>query len=90
MARPFQRFMNGQPDVQPSLHMPMVYESVPVEQPTWDYQVLSVDAKEEGLLTVERLNELGKEGWLLIGMLDQGATGRSSQVHYYFVRQHLS
>ncbi len=74
-TKPFQRSMSGQPDVQPVLHVPTVYESVPVELPRWEYQTM---------------NELGQEGWLLVGVLDQGATGRSSQVHYYFVRQHLA
>ena len=88
--KPFQRYMSEQPDVRPALHVPTVYESVPVELPRWEYQTISVDAREEELLAAERLNELGQEGWLLIGMLDQGATGRSSQVHYYFVRQRLA
>ena len=88
--RPFQRYMSGQTDVQPALHVPTVYESVPVELPRWESQTITVDAREEELLSAERLNELGKDGWLLIGVLDQGATGRSSQVHYYFVRQRLS
>jgi len=89
-TKPFQRSMSGQPDVQPVLHVPTVYESVPVELPRWEYQTITVDAREEGLLAAERLNELGQEGWLLIGVLDQGAAGRSSQVHYYFVRQRLA
>ena len=89
MTKPIQRYMSGQTDNQPTLHMPMVYENVPVEQPKWDYQVITVDAREEGLLPAERLNALGTEGWLLVGMLDQGATGHGSQVHYYFVRQRL-
>lgn len=88
--KPFHRSMSEQPDVRPALHVPTVYESVPVELPRWEYQTISVDAREEGLLPAERLNELGQEGWLLISVVDQGATGRSSQVHYYFVRQRLA
>ncbi len=88
--KPLRQYMSGQPDVQPALHVPTVYESVPVELPEWEYQTITVDAREEGLLPAERLNELGQEGWLLISVLDQGTTGRSSQVHYYFVRQRLT
>ncbi len=75
------------PDVRHGLSVPIVYERVPVEQTNWEYHVLTVDAREEGLPDVAVLNELGNQGWLMVGALDQGATGRSSLVHYYFVRQ---
>ncbi len=82
-------FMNGQPDVRSSLPLPMVYEDVPVKPAQWEYHLLTIDLREEALPDVATLNELGKEGWLLVGVLDQGATGRSSLVHYYFVRQRM-
>ena len=106
------KHLSGQNDVQNAVHVPMVYEQVPVEPVRWEYRVLTVDAREEDLPDAVRLNELGAEGWLLVGVLDQrvtgnsstdienewtrasinrlvdqGVSGRSSLVHYYFVRQ---
>lgn len=89
MTGPFftHRSMSGQNDVRFSFPIPMVYESVPAPvQSNWEYHTLTVDAREEELPNTEQLNELGKQGWLLVSVLDQGATGRASFVHYYFVR----
>jgi hypothetical protein len=77
--------LSEQAHVRYSLPIPMVYENV--EPAYWEYHVLTIDAREEALPDTSRLSELGREGWLLVGVLDQGATGRSSLVHYYFVRQ---
>lgn len=79
--------LTEQRDVPNSIHVPMVYEQVAVEPAHWEYRVLTVDAREEDLADVDLLNELGSQGWLLVGVLDQGAPGRSPKVHYYFVRQ---
>jgi hypothetical protein len=101
-----------QKDSQSNVHVPMVYEQVPVEPAHWEYRVLTVDPREEDLPDAVQLNELGAQGWLLVGVLEQGATGgnwsseeeqmtrdyvsrvleqsakgKSSRVHYYFVRQ---
>ena len=101
-----------QKDVPNSIHVPMVYEQVPVEPVRWEYRVLTVDTREGDLPDAVQLNELGAQGWLLVGVLDQGLMGRnspddegqmtrdyvsrlleqgpkgkSSLVHYYFVRQ---
>ncbi len=65
----------------------MVYEDAPLEPVRWEYYVLTIDTRERALPDVERLNELGREGWLLNGVLHEGATGSTSPVHYYFVRQ---
>ncbi|MDQ2907612.1 MAG: hypothetical protein M3Y81_29235 [Chloroflexota bacterium] len=88
MTAPFHKtpIVYGQEDVRPPLHIPMVYEQVQMEPASWEYQVLTIDAREEALLDAERLNEMGGKGWFLVGMLDQGATGKSSLIHYYFVR----
>jgi hypothetical protein len=75
--------LTEQKDVLNSIHVPMVYERVPAEPAKWEYRVLIVDRREEDLPEVVRLNELGEQGWLLVGVLDQG----NSKVHYYFVRQ---
>ena len=84
------RTRNGfseQRDVPASLHVPMVYEQVTVEPAHWEYHVLVVDTREEDLPDTVQLNELGALGWLLVGILDQKVSERSSKVHYYFVRQ---
>ena len=76
-------------EVKSSLHIPMVYESTPQQQEPWEYRVETLDVREEGLLDAARLNELGKEGWLLVSLLDENASGKGSRVHYYFVRASL-
>jgi hypothetical protein len=78
---------SDQPDVRHAMSVPIVYERVPVEPASWEYHVLTVDAREEDLPDVAQFNELGRQGWLMVGAVDQGATGRSSLIHYYFVRQ---
>ena len=78
-----QKVFAGQNDVLPGLHVPMVYEHVPASPPEWEYHVLSVDTREATLPDETALGELGKQGWLLVGVLEQ----RGSFVHYYFVRQ---
>jgi hypothetical protein len=65
----------------------MVYEDAPVQPIRWEYQIVTIDVNEKALPDVERLNELGREGWLLNGVLNQGSSGGVSFVHYYFVRQ---
>ncbi len=65
----------------------MVYEDTPLDPIRWEYRILTIDANEKALPDAERLNELGHEGWLLNGVLNQGSTGDVSLVHYYFVRQ---
>ncbi len=79
--------LSEQKDAPVSLHVPMVYEQVTPEPVQWEYRVLSVDTREEDLPDAVQLNELGTQGWLLVGILDQKVSERSSKVHYYFVRQ---
>jgi|SRR6266487_2506349 len=67
----------------------MVYEDVPLQHARWEYYILTIDTNERALPDVERLNELGNEGWLLNGVLPQAPAGDVSLVHYYFVRQKL-
>jgi hypothetical protein len=68
----------------------MVYENVPIAPTHWEYRVLTIDLREEGLPDAALLNELGGEGWLLVGVLEEkAADGRSAKVHYYFVRQKM-
>ena len=65
----------------------MVYEDTPIDPIRWEYHVLTIDTHERALPDSDRLNELGREGWLLNGVLNEGAAGAVSLVHYYFVRQ---
>lgn len=86
---PFHATMSGQTDDRFSLPLPMVYEHVAVELPRWEYRVLPIDTREEALLDAASLNELGNEGWLLVGMLDQRTSGSGSVVWYHFLRQKI-
>lgn len=78
MAFHFGDLLSDQKDVRFSLPIPMVYEDVRNEPVRWEYRVLNIDAHEEDLPSMEQLNELGNQGWLLVGILDQGRTGRDS------------
>lgn len=77
----------GQNDVQPALHVPMVYENIVASPQLWEYHVLSVDAREGELPDEARLNELGAQGWLLVGVLEPRQTETRARIYYYFVRQ---
>ena len=61
-----------------SLHIPMVYEQLPIEPVHWEYHVMSVDTREMDVPDTAKLNELGAQGWLLVGILDQRTTGSGS------------
>jgi hypothetical protein len=63
----------------------MVYKSLPPLR--WEYHVLSIDPREEELPGTERLNELGRDGWVLTSLLDERINNSGKQIHYYFVRQ---
>jgi hypothetical protein len=74
----------GHNDVQPILHIPMVYENLPSNAPPWEYRIVSIDVREKDLPDEHFLNELGAQGWMLVGTLQQG---HAESVHYYFMRQ---
>ncbi len=71
---------------------PFMLSSIPVvpvsPAPTrWEYRVVAVDLREEAPLDAARLNDLGTEGWLLAGMLEEPTrSGAAPRIHYYFVR----
>lgn len=69
----------------PQVHLPvpMVYETVPDEPLRWEYRTLAIDSREQDLPSVTELNELGSQGWILVGVLNT----EKHVVHYYFVRQ---
>jgi len=58
-----------------SLHVPMVYEQLPVEPVRWEYHVMIVDTREMDIPDIAQLNELGTQGWLLVGVVDQITMG---------------
>ena len=61
-----------------NLHVPMVYEQFPVEPVHWEYHVMTVDTREMDVPDATELNELGAQGCLLVGILNQGTKGRNS------------
>ncbi len=71
--------LSEQGNVPGSLHVPMVYEQVHVEPVNWEYRVLTVDAREVELPDTAQLNELGAQGWLLVGVLEQRTMGGGLQ-----------
>lgn len=71
----------------PSFFIPTVYEKETPQTPRWEYHVLVIDPREAALPDAEQLNALGQDGWILVGVLDERATGRGSLVYYYFTRQ---
>ena len=79
--------MSSSPESRSSFPIPTVYEQLPSKPARWEYQVLSLDTAETPFLDEERLNRLGKESWMLVGLLDERATGRGTKIHYYFMRQ---
>jgi hypothetical protein len=70
-----------------ALHIPMVYENA--APPRWEYRVLTVQPVEKDLPNEDMLNSLGRDGWIMAGLLDERISGTSKFVHYYFVRQAL-
>jgi hypothetical protein len=71
-----------QPGNRFGLPLPIVYEDAPALR--WEYHVLTIDTRKQLLPDEARLNELGHEGWLLVGVLDQRETGL---VQYIFARR---
>lgn len=86
LALSFHGFTSGQTDVHSSMPLPIVYENVPVAPLHWEYRVLTIDPREEALPDAALLNELGNQGWLLVGLIEQKSNG---SVHFYFVRQKM-
>ena len=63
-------------DIRSSVHIPMVYEEVQPATQAWEYHVLRVDAAEVALPDEVQLNELGQQGWIMSGIIDERATNR--------------
>jgi hypothetical protein len=72
------RMGNGLPDhgnAPGGVHVPIVYEQLPVEPVRWEYHVMIVDTRENDVPDTTQLNELGAQGWLLVEILDQRSLG---------------
>jgi hypothetical protein len=69
----FPRRMSGQKDERSMMAMPLpiVYENVPVTPPVWEYEVLTIDTREDALPDAALLNEKGRQGWLLVSVVEQ-------------------
>lgn len=69
--------MSEQKDTQKFPPVPMVYEHVPPMPLSWEYRVLTIDLREYDLPTVDQLNELGEQGWILVSVLQTRRNGTS-------------
>jgi hypothetical protein len=79
--------MNSKPNDHPHVHIPTIYEKIDAQPVQWEYHILSFDARETPLPDAETLNALGKEGWIMVGLLDERMSGSGGMIHYYFARQ---
>jgi len=64
------------------LPTPMVYE--PSGRKTWEYKVLSREGADSVDLVETELQELGADGWLLVGIV---VTQDRARAVYYLVRE---
>jgi hypothetical protein len=87
LIQPSDLRMNGKVDDHPKVHIPTVYEHFDAQPAQWEYHVLTLDARESALPDADTLNALGKEGWIMVGLLDERTSGNGSLLHFYFVRQ---
>lgn len=86
--------LSEQSTIPGNLHVPMVYEQISVEPVRWEYHLLKVDTRELDLPGIDQLNELGTQGWLLVGIIDQrklrsGLRGGDDQMTRDFVSRVL-
>jgi hypothetical protein len=79
--------MNDKQDDRPRVYVPTVYEQIDAQPPRWEYHVLTLDAREAALPDADTLNTLGKEGWIMTGLLDERMSGNGGLIHFYFMRQ---
>ena len=70
----------------PALHVPMIYERANPPTAHWEYRVETVDLREKAPLSQAQLNELGRLGWLLVGILQLPTGYETGPVQYCFVR----
>jgi hypothetical protein len=77
-------FLNAETGRGPSLPMPVVFENVGPQR--YEYHTVSVDPREDEPLDESALQALGKDGWLLAGLLQHPIGSPSARIFYYFVR----
>jgi hypothetical protein len=65
------------------LSMPVVFDDL--GPPRYEYHVVTIDLREDEPLDETALQSLGKDGWLLAGLLPP-ADGGAKRLIYYFVR----
>ena len=85
LLQPNNHRLSGGQEMHASFPIPMIYEHAP--EPDWEYHVLTVDTAKESLPAVEQLNALGKEGWILVSVLDERNSSKGQYAYYYFSRQ---
>ncbi len=66
-----------QPPAEPA-HSPMIYVK---EDPAWEYKQLVRNLAKEKAPTEEELNALGRQGWELVGVMNQ-----AKAAYFYFKR----
>jgi hypothetical protein len=87
MTRIHGNLSSSDPEVRSYLPIPTVYEQFTPKPAQWEYHVLTIETAEIATPASEQLNALGRDGWVMTGLLDERATGRGSKIYYYFVRQ---
>ncbi len=87
ITQPYYIRMSTDTEVRSSAHIPMIYEPAPSTPLLWEYHVLTIDPQEVSLPNAEQLNAFGREGWVLVSLLDERMTVKGNLIHYYFVRQ---
>lgn len=75
-------FLNAEGGRASSLPMPVVFDDVGPQR--YEYHVVGIDPREDEPLDEGALQALGKDGWLLAGILPPA--GNSPRIVYYFVR----
>lgn len=87
ITQPYYTRMSTSSEVRSLAHIPMIYEPAPSTPSRWEYHVLTIDPQEASLPSTEQLNSFGREGWVMVGLLDEQMTGKGKLIHYYFIRQ---
>ncbi len=77
-------FVNSEVGRSGPLSLPVVFDDVG-PQP-YEYHVVSIDPREDEPLDETALQALGKDGWLLAGLLPPAEGSAARRLIYYFVR----
>ena len=77
-------FLNVEGGRSSPLSMPVVFDEVGPQR--YEYHVVSIDPREDEPLDETALQALGKDGWLLAGILPLAEGSPTKRLVYYFVR----